>query len=135
MRICRRQCGNVVVLELIGRLTGPKAGGSIGAELSTLGRAGARTVVVNLARVPSIDLTGLAALVDGHREVRNAGGELRLAGVTREIGDLVIITRLATTFNVFHTVEEAIDGAIAASPGPSRDHVPLSFAVQPLRRV
>jgi anti-anti-sigma factor len=134
------------VLELIGRLTGLKAGGAIGAELRTLGRAGARTVVVNLARVPSIDLTGLAALVDGHREVRDAGGELRLAGVTRQIGDLVIITRLATKFNVFQTVDEAIDGAIAASPRPryspfaqsteDRDNdVPLSFGVPPLRRV
>lgn len=130
MRICRRQCGHVVVLELIGRLTGTKASGSIGTELSTLGRAGARTVVVNLARVSSIDLTGLAALVDGHREVRNAGGELRLAGVTREIGDLVIITRLATMFNVFHTVDEAIDGAIASSPASSGNNVPLAFAVR-----
>jgi anti-anti-sigma factor len=135
VRICRRQCGNVVVLELMGRLTGTKASDSIGTELRTLGRAGARTVVVNLARMPSIDLTGLAALVDGHREIRGAGGELRLAGVTREIGDLVIITRLATTFNVFRTVDEAIDGAIAASPAPSRDKVPLSFAMLPLRRV
>jgi anti-sigma B factor antagonist len=130
VRICRRQCGHVVVLELIGRLTGTKASGSIGTELRTLGRAGARTVVVNLARVRSIDLTGLAALVDGHRDVRNAGGELRLAGVTREIGDLVIITRLATMFNVFPTVDEAIDGAIAASPAPSGNNVPLSFAVR-----
>jgi anti-anti-sigma factor len=116
--ISTRQAGNVVVLDLMGCLTGAAAAGEVEAALRALGRAGTRTLVVNLARVPSIDMTGLAALVDGHREVRAGGGELRLAGFSRGVGDLAIVTRLATMCNVFDSVEQAIEGAIPVGPVP-----------------
>jgi anti-anti-sigma factor len=122
--ISTRHHGHVVVLDLAGRLAGAAAADEVEAALRAFGRAGTRTLVVNLAGVASIDLTGLAALVDGHREVRAGGGELRLCGFNRGIGDLAIVTRLATMCNVFDSVEQAIEGSISVNPpvppGPPR---------------
>lgn len=118
MRIERRQDVHVVVLDCIGRLVGPNAGALMEKTLRTLGRSGAWTVVVNLVQVPAIDLAGLAGLLTGQRDVRAAGGEVRLAGFNRQIGDPATVTTLATVFNVFESVEQALDGSIPARPAP-----------------
>jgi anti-anti-sigma factor len=117
VNICKCQDGQAVILHLTGRLTGRGAASMLEDELRALGRAGTRTLVVNLRGIKSMDPAGLAALVDGQSEVRAAGGELRLAGVTRKIGDLALITRLATKFNLFESVEQAVEGAIRSMPG------------------
>jgi anti-anti-sigma factor len=112
MKITTRQDGTVVVVEPIGKLVGADASRQLEHSLRLLGRIGTRTAVVNLEQVEAIDLEGLAALVGGSREVRAAGGEVRLAGVTANIGDMVVLTRLVTTFSTFDSVKQAIDGAI-----------------------
>jgi anti-sigma B factor antagonist len=118
VEIRTRQAGHVVILDLLGRLAGEGAA-ELEQVLRALGRAGTRTLIVNLARLRSIDFAGLGALADGRHEFAAAGGELRLAGVTRHLGDLVIITRLATMFNLYDSVEQALEGAIpTAAPQP-----------------
>jgi anti-anti-sigma factor len=126
MKISTRQDGSVVVLDLVGRLTGRDAASQVEEAVRTLGRGRTRTVIVNLACVPSIDLDGLTAVADGYSELRTAGIELRLAGFNRRIADIEIVTRLATMCNVFESVEQALEGAIATSPD-------AESAVEPLR--
>lgn len=117
MRISERRVGDVVVLDLVGALAGWKAAGLVKETVHRHGRAGRHTVVANLARVRSVDLAGLGALVDGYRTMREEGGEMRLASLTTRIYDLVVITRLLTVFNTFDSVEQAIEGAIPACTG------------------
>jgi len=117
MRISQRQVGDVVVLDLVGPLAGWKAAGLVKETVRRLGRAGTHTVVANLARVRSMDLAGLGALVDGYSTMREGGGEMRLASLTRRIHDLVVIARLLTVFNTFDSVEQAIEGPSPAYAG------------------
>ena len=115
MRITTRQDGTIVIVEPVGNLTGADAVRQVEDSLRLLGRIGTRTTIVNLEHVKVIDLEGLAALIDGYRDVRAAGGEVRLAGVTAQIGDMVVVTRLVTTFSTFESVEAALDGPIRPS--------------------
>jgi anti-sigma B factor antagonist len=110
MRIGQRQFGDVVVLDLVGPLAGWKAAGAVEDTVRRHGRAGTRTVVANMARVQSVDLAGLGALVEAYSTMREGGGEMRLASLTKRIHDLVVITRLLTVFNTFDSVEEAVQG-------------------------
>jgi anti-sigma B factor antagonist len=112
MRISEREVGDVVVLDLVGPLYGWQAAGTVEETVRRHSRAGTRTIVVNLARVRSMDCGGLGALVDGYNAMREAGGEMRLASVTKRISDLLVITRLLTVFDTFDTVEQAIEGPI-----------------------
>ena len=114
MRITERHVGEVVVLDLVGPLAGWKAAGLVKETVRRHGQAGRHTVVANLARVRSVDLAGLGALVDGYSTMRQGGGEMRLASLTKRIHDLVVITRLLTVFNTFDSVEQAIEGATPA---------------------
>jgi anti-sigma B factor antagonist len=128
MRICERQFGDVVVLDLAGPLTGAKAAEAVDAAVRRNCRAGKRLAVANLGSVPSVDLAGLGALVDAFSTMRAAGGVLRLACLTQRIHDLVVITRLLTVFDTFDSVEEAVGGAVPAYAGVSDPQ----FSIMPL---
>jgi anti-anti-sigma factor len=115
LKITTRQDGSAVIVEPVGCLTGADAGRQIEDSLRLIGRIGTRTTIVNLEHVKAIDLEGLAALIDGYRDVRASGGEVRLAGVTAQISDMVVVTRLVTTFSTFESVEAALHGPIQPS--------------------
>jgi anti-sigma B factor antagonist len=114
MRISERQVGDVVVLDLVGPLYGWQAADDIEDAVRRHRRAGRRRLVVNLGRVHAVDCGGLGALVAVYKEMREAGGEVRLACLTRRISDLLVITRLLTVFETFDSVEQAIDAPISA---------------------
>lgn len=114
MTITERRIGDVLVLDIAGPLAGWKAATGMREAVARSGPMSPRTIVVNLANVRSIDLAGLDALFGAQGTMRAAGGEIRLASLPRRIHDLVIITRLLTAFDTFDSVEEAIEGPIAA---------------------
>ena len=105
MRIKERHCGAVVVLDVAGPITGGKAPSMIEEAVGRHHGTG-RVVVANLGDVPSMDLAGLSALAQAYRTMRQAGGALRLVGVTTRLKDLLGIARL-TVFDTFDSVEDA----------------------------
>lgn len=66
-------------------------------------------VVLNLSGVSYIDSGGLGTLVALYTTARNAGGAVKLAALTQRVGDLLQITKLLTVFEVYDTVEAAVD--------------------------
>ena len=110
MRISARRLGVAAVIDINGPIEG-RAGGRILVGVREQIRAGYELVVLNLERVPSVDLAGLGTLVESFVAMRKSGGQLRLAGITRSLQDLVVITRLLTVFDTFESVEEAIAGS------------------------
>ena len=136
MRIIERRVGNVAVLDLVGPLTGWMAARAMEEAVRRHRQAGTHTVVANFGRVPAVDLAGLGALVDGYSAMREAGGEMRLAGLTR-IHDLVVMTRLLTVFDTFESVERAVEGPISAGSavgGSTRESAPFRGMFHRLRR-
>jgi anti-sigma B factor antagonist len=117
MRISERQVGDVIVLDLAGPLYGWQAASVMEQTIRRHCRSGTQIIVVNLGRVGAIDCGGLGALVDGYNTMREAGGEMRLASVTKRINDLLVITRLLTVFDTFDSVEEAVEGRVPAYCG------------------
>jgi len=115
MRIMERRVGDMAVFDLVGAVAGRNAADVIEQAVRRHRLACTATVIVNLARVRSVDLAGINALVESYRAMREAGGEMRLAAVSHRIDDLLVITRLLTVFDTFDTVEEAIEGPIAAA--------------------
>ena len=65
-------------------------------------------IVLNLGSVSYIDSGGLGTLVSLYTSARSAGGELKLANLTKRVGDLLQITKLVTVFEVYDSEEKAI---------------------------
>jgi anti-sigma B factor antagonist len=110
---------DTTVLELHGVLTGPTATELLDAAVRRISGAGRQRLVINLGDVPSIDAAGLGALVTAYGAVRRNGGSLRLARVGRRVHTLLVLCRLATVFEMFESVEEAVSNGPGASPDPS----------------
>jgi anti-sigma B factor antagonist len=64
-------------------------------------------VVLNLSEVNFIDSGGLGTLVALYTTARNAGGALKLARLSKRVGDLLQVTKLLTIFEVFDDEEMA----------------------------
>ncbi len=69
---------------------------------------GARTVVVDFTKSGYIDSSGLGALVSLSKRVRDAGGDLRLAGLNDDLRTLFELTRLDALFPLYATRADAL---------------------------
>jgi anti-sigma B factor antagonist len=69
---------------------------------------GERKFVVDFAATGYIDSSGLGVLVSLAKKVREAGGDLRLAGLNEDLRTLFELTKLDTLFTLMDTVEEAV---------------------------
>lgn len=65
-------------------------------------------IVLNLGGVNYIDSGGLGTLVALYTTARAAGGAIRLANLTQRVGDLLQVTKLLTVFEVFDSVDDAV---------------------------
>jgi anti-sigma B factor antagonist len=81
-------------------------------ELKTLVQnalaAGERKFLLDFSHTGYIDSSGLGALVTIARQVRELGGELRLAGLNDDLRSLFELTKLDTLFQISDTRDRAL---------------------------
>ena len=81
---------------------------------------GTSRIVLNLNEVNYIDSSGLGELVKTHTTIRNKGGELKLASLSKRVHDLLELTRLAAVFDIQNDEASAVKSfGIQASPRAS----------------
>ena len=99
----------VTIVDLAGRMTmGPEAS-AFRDLITALIAAGTRNVVLNLKRVDYIDSTGLGALVMSATSERRQGGNVKLVNLSRRSIELLVMTKLATVFEIFNDEQDAIN--------------------------
>ena len=74
---------------------------------------GARSIVVDFSKSAYIDSSGLGALVSLGKRIREAGGDLRLAGLNEDLRTLFELTRLDALFPLYATRADALADATA----------------------
>jgi len=109
-------CGGHVVVALRGELDLVDAG----RVAAALGRVAAREprIIVDLAGLEFIDASGLAALLRGRKDARDAGGDLLLAAPQRRVRRVLAIIWESDGFAVHASVAAAAASAIAVAPIP-----------------
>jgi anti-sigma B factor antagonist len=109
MNISERTIGDVVVVDVSGKITLSDGGDTILRDkLRSLVQQGRRKLLLNLADVTYIDSAGLGAIVHSYATVTNQGGNLKLVNTTKRIQDLLSITKLITVFDTFDDEAEAV---------------------------
>jgi anti-sigma B factor antagonist len=99
----------IVILDLKGRITvGPEAT-ALREKLATLSAEGTTKTVLNLEHVDYIDSTGLGALVIVATSMRKAGGSVKLLNLNRRNIELLVMTKLATVFEIFADEQDAVN--------------------------
>ena len=108
MRIEEREVGEVLILDLSGKLTIGEGDELLKDKINSLIQQGRRKLVLNLAGVPYIDSAGLGEIVRTYTTVSRQGGQLKLLNLTKRIQDLLAITKLLTVFETFDSEQEAV---------------------------
>src|SRR5689334_10853849 len=65
--------------------------------------------IFDLAQVKQLDSSGLGAIVGCLKRLRDAGGDLKLCGMSKQIRTIFEIVRMHHVFDIFATRQEAIE--------------------------
>jgi len=107
--IQQREREGIVILDLKGRITVGQEASSLREKVAATTAAANNNIVLNLAHVDYIDSTGLGAMVMCSTSVRKAGGALKLVNLNRRNIELLVMTKLATVFDLFTDEQDAVN--------------------------
>jgi len=74
-----------------------------------------KRIVLNLGDTNYIDSGGLGTLVALHTTAHNAGATIKLANLTKRVGDLLQVTKLLTVFDVHDSEYKALESFRSAA--------------------
>ncbi len=97
----------IIVVDCAGRIVFGEETSVLREKLKQLLTNGAR-VILNLGEVTYIDSGGLGTLVALYTSAQSAGASIKLANLTKRVGDLLQVTKLLTVFEVCSTEDEAV---------------------------
>ena len=108
MQIEERNVGDVVVLDLKGKITLGEGDELLKDKVNSLVNQGRRKILLNFGDVPYVDSAGLGEIVRTYTTVSRQGGSLKLLNLTKRITDLLAITKLLTVFETFDSEGDAV---------------------------
>src|SRR5262252_836502 len=115
MHINERRVGDVVILDLKGKVTLGEGDEVLKDKINSLMNQSNKKLVLNLADVPYIDSAGLGEIVRTFTTVSRQGGNLKLLNLTKRISDLLAITKLLTVFETFDSEQDAVQSFSASA--------------------
>jgi len=108
MQIEERAVGDVVVLDLRGKITLGEGTMAVRNSVREILKNGGMKIILNLGDVNYIDSSGIGELVSSYTTVTNGGGQLKLLNLTKKIQELLAITKLLTVFQVYNDERAAV---------------------------
>jgi anti-sigma B factor antagonist len=99
---------NVEVLQ-VDDLLNPMDNNAIIKEVEEKIQAGSTVYLVDLSEMDYMNSSGLTFLISILTRARNAGGEVAIANLSDNIKKILLVTRLNNMFNVYSSVEEAVE--------------------------
>ena len=98
---------NAAVISFKGKLRGGPDAQNFQDQIASFLEAGKKNIIVEMSDVKFVDSSGLGNIVRAFSTVKDAGGKLKLAGITDKVTGVLSITKLNSVFEQYKTVEEA----------------------------
>ena len=108
MTITERASGDVIVLDVHGRMTIEVEKNILAEKVRELLQQEHAHILVNLADVPHVDTSGLCDLVEAYLAATRREGRLKFTGLTPRVRMILEITRLLTVFEVCDSESDAL---------------------------
>jgi anti-sigma B factor antagonist len=107
MKIEMKEAGDVTVMILKGKLMGGPETIEVHEQVKSLIDQDRKKVVIDLSHVAWMNSSGLGTMMGCLTSLKNAGGDLKLAGVTEKVKSLFMITKLITIFETYDSADQA----------------------------
>lgn len=108
MEITVRNNGQVTIIDLNGNLTIGRSEEALRETVKRLIAEKQRYVLLNLAEVPTIDSSGIGAIIKSFTSLQEADGKLKVLRPSRMARQLLTITGLMSVLESFEDERQAI---------------------------
>lgn len=109
LKLTKRTVDGILAVTANGRIVFGDESSLLREEIKKSIAEGNKRIVLNLGEVNYIDSGGLGTLVALHTTAHNAGANIKLANLTKRVGDLLQVTKLATVFEVHNSEYDALE--------------------------
>ena len=108
MKIQTHDHDDIAILEPKGKLMGGPDTGELDERLYALLSEGRTKVILDLGKTEWINSSGMSILIHHWKKFHQAGANLRLANLTKKTERILVVSRLASVFDCYETLDEAI---------------------------
>ena len=108
MKIKQRESGDVVVLELSGKIMGGDDFNLFHDTIKKLVGEGKIDILLNMSRVKWINSTGLGLMVSAYTSLVKNGGRMKICEMSDRIDNILHVTQLGLVFENFDKEGEAV---------------------------
>jgi anti-sigma B factor antagonist len=109
LQIAIRESGDVVILDLRGKLTFDGAdSGLLRGQLQRLATNGVRKLLLNLTDLTQLDSSGVTIIVRTYFSLRSQGGDLRVLGAAGRVLDMFKVLHLLELLPSFEDESQAL---------------------------
>ncbi|MGH9661687.1 MAG: STAS domain-containing protein [Bryobacteraceae bacterium] len=109
LEIVQREREGVTILDMKGRITAGEEASKFRETVQGMAASGKASVILNMEGVDYIDSTGLGAIVVCSTLIKKAGGQAKLLNLSRRTIELLVMTKLATIFEIFTDEQDAVN--------------------------
>jgi anti-anti-sigma factor len=108
MHVETRRAGEVVILDLKGKLTAGLGDQILRESIDELLAEGWKRILLNLSEVSFLDSAGLGELVAGLKTCKRFGAEMKLLNVGDRVQSTLYMSRLLPVFEIYPNETEAL---------------------------
>jgi anti-anti-sigma factor len=108
VKIKRRETGEVMILDLSGKIMGGDDFDLFRSTVDKLMEEGHVDILLNMKKVKWINSTGLGLLVSAYTSLVKNGGRMKIAEVSERIDNILHVTQLELIFETFTDEKEAL---------------------------
>ena len=108
MKIQKTPEGEIMILNLSGKIMGGSDYEKFHAEIKTLIKEGYVDILLNMSKVSWINSTGLGILVSAFHTLKKNGGVMKICEVSARIDNILNVTQLKLVFDTFESQADAL---------------------------
>ncbi len=108
MNIKQNLKGEIMVLNLSGKIMGGPDHEKFQTEIKTLIHEGYVDILLDMGKVSWVNSTGLGILVSAYHTLKKNGGTLKICQVSDRIDNILNVTQLKLVFQTFTNCDEAL---------------------------
>lgn len=109
MKIEKRKKGNVVILDLKGKILVGDGIDELRESINESIGQKETNLILNFENVPYLDSTGLGEVVRSYTSLKKEGGAVKIINLTTKVRDLLSVTKLITVFETFEDEDKAVE--------------------------
>jgi len=128
IEIIEKESRGVIILALSGRLVLGQESMDFRAKVNAVLEENAKNketwgwnprLVLDLGDLSFVDSSGLGALIAARISATSRQSEMKLANLTKSLRDVLAITKLATVFDLYDSVDAAVNSYFPPNPPPA----------------